>query len=473
MKYIFVFALTFVLANAIAVQDSTCVADFSFQIHEEIGKPSVIQFTNQSTGNPTQYNWDFGDGSISSAKDPVHYFPENGNFQVRLIIANNSSSDQMIKNVEINVPLSVDFSFKLDSNNRVPNTFLFTGIIEGYYDQIIWNFGDQILQDVKDTVHSYAQEDHDYQVTLTAQYFYNDTSVMTKALAKGLTTFEYFDLGGQVFLDDILMNNPVNQSDTGIAYLYRVDGSHLSLIDTNIFQKLGYYWFDNKLKAHYIVQVSLESNSTHAGDFAPTYVGNTTSWDEAEIINLAQDKFREDVKLINKNELKNGSNKISGYVNELIELDKDEKVLVCLYTTENILIDYQFNSSFSTYEFNHLEKGHYIIEADHAGVYSRPQLIYLDDSKNNEFKSLDNFSSNNIFPNPANDYTLLNYDNYLQLSEIEIGFYNTDGNLLKTEWVKLALNNNIIHLNLDELPKGILYLKTNTINPEIFKLIHY
>lgn len=469
--FIFVF-LTFLAKISLAKSDTTCVADFTYEVYDVIGKPSVIQFINESTGEPTQYSWNFGDGSISNVKDPIHYFPENGNFQVELMVANNSSSDNITQNIEINVPLSVDFTFKLDSTSVVPNTFIFSGLIEGYYDQIIWNFGDHILQDVEDTIHSYSQEDKDYQVTLSAQYYFNDTSVLTRALAKGLTTSQYFNIGGQVYLEDSLMNNPVNRSDTGIAYLYRVSDEQLIPVDTNRFHNLGYYWFDTQLKAHYVIQVSLTSHSNHVEEFAPTYIGNTTSWDEAEIINLAQDKYREDVNLIFKNEKTSGLKSLYGHVNDLIEIEKEEDILICLYDTENNLIDYQINSSLSTYEFNNLGKGHYIVCADLAGVYSRPQLIYINDSKENEFKSLTNIKSKRIFPNPANSYTLISFQNNLELSNTNIQIYNSIGRLLKSEYRSLHYGNNYIHLNINDLPKGVLFIKMDVFENEVLKLVH-
>jgi len=472
--YTIVFALMIFLAKTTqANSDSICVANFSYEVYEVIGKPSVIKFTNESSGNPTQFAWDFGDGSISSSKDPIHYFPKDGQFDVHLTVANNISSDEIVKTVEISVPLSVDFSFYLDTANVVPNTFIFTGIIEGYYDHIIWNFGDQILQDIEDTIHSYAKQDHDYQVILTAEYSYNDTSVLTKALAKGLTTSEYFDLGGQVYLADSLMNNPNNQGDTGIAYLYRVNNDQLNLVDTNVFQKLGYYWFDTQLKSHYLVQVSLTENSTHFGDFAPTYIGNTTNWDEAEIINLAQNKFREDVNLIPKNKSKAGDKSLTGYVDELIESPKENSVLVYLYNTEQELIDFQWHPAYSDYEFNNLEKGHYLVGADVPGIYSRPQLIFVDDSKEIKFKSLNDIQNSNIFPNPAREYTLFTFNNENDLASCEIQLYNANGQLIKTFFNSLKDGKNYLHLDLSEIPTGILFLKISQSGNKIYKLIHY
>jgi hypothetical protein len=471
--YIITFALlSFSAKPVFAVIDSICDASFTYEVYEELGKPSVIQFKNTSAGNPTQISWDFGDGSISNVSNPIHFFPENNTYQVRLIIANDISSDEIIQEIEINVPLSINFEFKLDSNNRVPNTFIFTAEIDGYYDQLTWNFSDQILQNVVDTIHSYPEQDKDYQVTLTARYHFNDTSTMTKALAKGLTTYEYYNIGGQVYLGDSLMNNPVSTGDRGIAYLYRLDNDVPVLVDTNQFANLGYYWFANKLKAHYIIQITLTEESDHFDQFAPTYVGNTSFWDEAEIINLAQDKYREDLILKEKTNSKMGDQSLNGWVKDLIEIHENQNALIYLYDTEDHLIDYKIAKANDYYEFDLLPQGHYLLEADITGVPTKPKLIYIGGSKDYDLKSALIQSTHKVFPNPAKDYTILNMDNRLEKHAMETHIFNANGQLIKKEYHSLKSGLNYIRINLKGLPSGILYIKTPEISEEVIKLIH-
>ncbi len=465
--------LSFIANLSFAMKDSICEASFTYEIYEELGKPSVIQFKNTSSGNPTEINWDFGDGSISNDDNPIHFFPENNTYHVNLIIANDISSDQIMHEIEINVPLSINFEFKLDSNNRVPNTFLFTAEIEGFYDQLTWNFSNQILQNVEDTIHSYPQEDKEYQVTLTARYIFNDTSVITKALAKGLITYKYFNLGGQVYLGDSIMNNPVSTGDFGIAYLYRLDNDKPVLIDTNQFSNLGYYWFADQLKAHYIVQVSLSEESDHFYQFAPTYVGNTSLWEEAEIINLAQDKYREDLILKEKNSTKSGDQSINGWVKDLIEIDEEQNVLLYLYDTQDHLVDYKILKGNDNYRFDLLSQGHYLLGTNTTGISSRPKLIYIGESKDHDLKSASVQTEHQVFPNPAREYTILNIDHPSEFNSLEVYIYNTNGQLLNKENYSLNKSVHYIHIKLEDMPSGILYLKIPEISDEVIKLIHY
>lgn len=46
-----------------------------------------LQFVNNSTDTQLIYTWDFGDGTSSSQKDPIHTYSKRGNYQVRMSMA--------------------------------------------------------------------------------------------------------------------------------------------------------------------------------------------------------------------------------------------------------------------------------------------------------------------------------------------------------------------------------------------------
>jgi len=45
-----------------------------------------VQFTDNSTGEITDWNWTFGDGATSSDQKPVHTYTDGGNYTVTLSI---------------------------------------------------------------------------------------------------------------------------------------------------------------------------------------------------------------------------------------------------------------------------------------------------------------------------------------------------------------------------------------------------
>jgi PKD repeat protein len=61
--------------------------------------PLTVSFTDTSPNSPTSWNWQFGDGSLgnNSERNPVHTYPEAGNYTVSLNITSYSGSAMKIK----------------------------------------------------------------------------------------------------------------------------------------------------------------------------------------------------------------------------------------------------------------------------------------------------------------------------------------------------------------------------------------
>jgi PKD repeat protein len=65
--------------------------------------PLTVQFTDISTGNPTSWNWSFGDGSLSTSKNPPHSYSLAGTYTVSLNVTNASGSNLTVKTGYITV----------------------------------------------------------------------------------------------------------------------------------------------------------------------------------------------------------------------------------------------------------------------------------------------------------------------------------------------------------------------------------
>jgi len=59
--------------------------------------PLTVNFTDQSTNNPTSWLWDFGDGNNSSEQSPSHTYNDMGQYDVSLTTTNQSGSDTETK----------------------------------------------------------------------------------------------------------------------------------------------------------------------------------------------------------------------------------------------------------------------------------------------------------------------------------------------------------------------------------------
>jgi len=52
--------------------------------------PFNVSFIDDSTGSPTSWSWNFGDGNTSTEKNPTHVYGKPGNYTVSLIVNNNN-----------------------------------------------------------------------------------------------------------------------------------------------------------------------------------------------------------------------------------------------------------------------------------------------------------------------------------------------------------------------------------------------
>lgn len=55
--------------------------------------PLEVSFADRSTGNPTSWHWDFGDGVVSTDRDPTHMYQTPGNYSVSLTVSDSQVND--------------------------------------------------------------------------------------------------------------------------------------------------------------------------------------------------------------------------------------------------------------------------------------------------------------------------------------------------------------------------------------------
>ncbi|MEQ8623621.1 MAG: PKD domain-containing protein [Vicingaceae bacterium] len=92
---------TTIYKNAIRV--SSIQAKYSTTFNSTCA-PMMVNFENKSI-NATAWNWSFGDGSTSTAKNPFKIYNNSGGFDISLIVSNNiGCSDTLLNRKEITVP---------------------------------------------------------------------------------------------------------------------------------------------------------------------------------------------------------------------------------------------------------------------------------------------------------------------------------------------------------------------------------
>ena len=80
--------------------------------------PGAVAFTDLSTGNPTSWSWDFGDGSVSSQKNPPHMYTVAGTYTVSLTVRNGYGMDKKTKAAFINAGSKPVADFTADETGR-------------------------------------------------------------------------------------------------------------------------------------------------------------------------------------------------------------------------------------------------------------------------------------------------------------------------------------------------------------------
>jgi gliding motility-associated-like protein len=74
--------------------------------------PLSVSYTDSSTGDPTSWKWDFGNGDTSDRKSGVNIFNNPGTYNVKLVIKNGRGIDSVVKNqyIVVNALPVVDFN---------------------------------------------------------------------------------------------------------------------------------------------------------------------------------------------------------------------------------------------------------------------------------------------------------------------------------------------------------------------------
>lgn len=167
---------TITLGNVITAGFTTNLAD-TFCIN------TPVNFINTSTGNLTNYLWDFGDATqFNGANPPTHIYPTPNLYNVQLTVTdNNGCTGTASKLLTVNTTAYIDFS-GLRPQYCTGNTVLLTRKIANTITSYVWDNGDgKTFTNEVDVNFSYANEGV-YTITLTGQDKYCGTSTVSKTV---------------------------------------------------------------------------------------------------------------------------------------------------------------------------------------------------------------------------------------------------------------------------------------------------
>lgn len=157
--------------------------------------PLVVDFQDQSTGNPTAWLWDFGNGATSSLQNPSTTYFNPGTYTIRLTVTNANGTNTITRTDYITVwgKPSVNFTVN-DSSACFPHRAQFTDLsipATGTANTTwLWDFGDGTQSTQQNPLHTYTSTGT-YSVTLKVTNDKGCFSVRTKTayiqIAGGVT----------------------------------------------------------------------------------------------------------------------------------------------------------------------------------------------------------------------------------------------------------------------------------------------
>ena len=119
--------------------------------------PLEVRFTDQSSGNPVQWRWEFGDGRIATTKNPIITYWKPGTYTVRLTVTNSDGlSDTKTGSIIVTRPNPVA-NFTADTTRGyAPVAVQFTDTSTWGPDTYAWEFGDGGTSSDPDPEHIYT-----------------------------------------------------------------------------------------------------------------------------------------------------------------------------------------------------------------------------------------------------------------------------------------------------------------------------
>lgn len=115
----------------------------------------TVRFKDLSTGSPTSWLWDFGDGTTSTLQHPSHTYTEAGLKIVSLTVSDGSTTD--IKTVKGYIHVQINVSFEATpSKGGNPLTVQFTDTSKGSPNEWNWDFGDGSISTAQNPTHEYT-----------------------------------------------------------------------------------------------------------------------------------------------------------------------------------------------------------------------------------------------------------------------------------------------------------------------------
>ena len=250
------FLFTCILIAFTGIAFSQPAANFSADIVSGC-TPVLINFSDHSSGNPTQWKWDLGNGTISNLQNPSVTYFQPGKYTVKLIVKSGDGQDSVVKTNYITVFEAPIVNFNADvtkgCNPFIVNFSDNSNAGGTHISSWQWDFGDGILANQQHPSHTYTLAGN-YSVTLKVinsngcmSNIRKTELIKNSSITAGFTTKEF----STCVSDKIIFKNTSSGSSTiknhwdfgngdtsslyNLTYKYATGGNYtVKLIVTNL-----------------------------------------------------------------------------------------------------------------------------------------------------------------------------------------------------------------------------------------------
>jgi PKD repeat protein len=172
------------VAQATVASTSTITAAFALTPASGVAGQTTFTFTDQSSGTIATRQWNFGDGTTSTATNPQHVYANAGAYTVTLTVTGGGATSQATRSVSVAAPTApIVASFAYAPLNPVAGqNVAFTDQSSGTIASWTWNFGDGTTSTLRNPGKSYGQAGT-YHVVLTVANGSGATSSSTADIA--------------------------------------------------------------------------------------------------------------------------------------------------------------------------------------------------------------------------------------------------------------------------------------------------
>ncbi|MBK8609756.1 MAG: PKD domain-containing protein [Chitinophagaceae bacterium] len=213
------------ICKTVVVQQ-TCNLVVNFSSTATASNPLQIEFHNLSTpiSNTDSIKWTFGDGSSSTAVNPVHTYNVAGTYTVCLRIKKLTPAGsapcirEICKTIVVNAPCNIqpNFTWTATATNPLQIEFHNTSTNTALSDSIRWTFGDGGTSNVLNPVHTYNVAGT-YTVCLRIiRYYSGSTTPCIREICKTIVVYQPCNLVVN-FSSQPNPSNPLQVSFTNLS----------------------------------------------------------------------------------------------------------------------------------------------------------------------------------------------------------------------------------------------------------------